>query len=129
MESVQYGENGMRFFPAALFLMMSLSVSAQTADAIYQRACGPKAASFNVQVAAGQPPTSPEPGKALVFFIQKQSGTVFTTRVGLNGAWVGVLQQDSYFAVSVAPGEQHACAATLNRNRLEAELVHFTVEA
>jgi hypothetical protein len=64
-----------------------------------------------------------------VFFIQKGNGPVFTTRVGLDGAWAGVLQNDSYIFASVAPGEHHACAATLNRKRPEAELVNFTVEA
>jgi hypothetical protein len=114
---------------AILLLALSVSAAAQTADAIYKQACGPLDAKFVVEQAKGQPPMAPEPGKALVYFIQKESGSPFTTRVGLDGAWLGVLQNDSYIFASVAPGEHHACAATLNRKHPEAELVGFTVEA
>ena len=114
---------------AVLLLSMSVSATAQTADAIYKQACGPLDAKFVVEQAKGQPPAVPEPGKALVYFIQKQSGAPFTTRVGLDGAWLGVLLNDSYIFASVTPGEHHACAATLNRKRPEVELLNFTVEA
>jgi hypothetical protein len=117
----------MRVFFAVLFLAISMSAAAQSADAIYKRACGPLNAEFAVEQVKGQPPTAPEPGKALVYFIQ--SGSLFTTRVGLDGDWAGVVQHDSYMFVSVAPGEHHACAATLNRKRPEVELLHFTAEA
>jgi hypothetical protein len=112
-----------------LLLVVSIPVAAQTADAIYQQACGPLDARFDVEQVKGQPPAAPEPGKALVYFIQKDSGFPFTTRVGLDGAWVGVLQRDSYIFFSVVPGEHHACAATLNRKHPEAEFVDFTTEA
>jgi hypothetical protein len=114
---------------AVLLLSASVSATAQTADAIYKQACGPLQARFVVAPAKGQPPAAPEPGKALVYFIQKGNAPDFTTRVGLDGAWAGVLEHDSYIFVSVAPGEHHACAATLNRKRPEVELVNFTVEA
>jgi hypothetical protein len=114
---------------AVLLLVLCASAAAQTADAIYRQACGPLNAKFVVEQAKGQPPAAPEPGKALVYFIQKESGPYFTTRLGLDGAWVGVIQHASYIFVSVAPGAHHACAATLNRKRPEAEFVHFTVEA
>lgn len=116
-------------FFAVLLLTFSISASAQTADAIYQRACGPKGAAFTVELVKGQPPTAPEPGKALVYFIQKETLPIFITRVGLDGAWVGVLQHASYIFASVAPGEHHACAATQDRKNPGPELVHFTAEA
>jgi hypothetical protein len=106
-----------------------MSATAQTADAIYRQACGPLNAKFDVEQVQGQPPKAPEPGKALVYFTQKEAGPYFTTRIGLDGAWVGGLQHDSYIFVSVAAGEHHACAATLNRKHPEAELVSFTTEA
>ncbi len=113
-----------------LLLAMSASATAQTADALYKQACGPLNAKFVVEQANGQPPTAPEPGKALVYFIQEEDGgSSFTTRVGLDGDWLGVLQRGSYIFASVAPGEHHACAATLNRKRREAKLLHFTLEA
>jgi len=117
----------MKVFLSVLVFAMSLPAAAQTADAIYRRACGPKDASFDVQLVKGQPPAAPEPGKALVYFIQ--TGNFFTTRVGLDGTWAGVNQHDSFTFASVAPGEHHACAATLNRKHLQAVLVHFTAEA
>lgn len=114
---------------ALLLFAVSASATAQTADAIYKQACGPMDASFEVEQVKGQPPAAPEPGKALVYFIQKESGPYFTTRVGLDGSWVGVIQHDSYVFVSVVPGEHHACAATQDRKHPGAELVHFTAEA
>ena len=112
-----------------LLLATSMSATAQTADAIYRQACGPLNAKFDVEQVQGQPPKAPEPGKALVYFTQKEAGPYFTTRIGLDGAWVGVLQHDSYIFVSVAPGEHHACAATQDRKHPGPELVHFTAEA
>jgi hypothetical protein len=112
-----------------LFLAMSIPAVAQSADSIYQQACGPKDARFDVQQVKGQTPTAPEPGKALVYFIQKETDPIFITRIGLDGAWAGVLQHDSYIFASVAPGEHHACAATQDRKNPGAELLHFTAEA
>lgn len=120
----------MKVLFALLLFAVSASATAQTADAIYKQACGPKDASFDVkQVFDVEPSAAPEPGKALVYFIQKESGPYFTTRVGLDGSWVGVIQHDSYFFVSVVPGEHHACAATQDRKHPGAELIHFTAEA
>ena len=115
---------------AFLLFAVSASANAQTADAIYKQACGPKDASFDVeQVLDVEPSAAPEPGKALVYFIQKESGRpYFTTRVGLDGSWVGVIH-DSYFFVSVVPGEHHACAATQEQKHPGVELIHFTAEA
>ncbi len=112
-----------------LLLAVSVPAAAQTADAIYHQACGSKDAEFVVQQVKGQPPAAPEPGKALVYFIQKETAPIFITRVGLDGAWVGILQHDSYIFVSVAPGEHHACAATQDRKNPGAELLNFTVDA
>jgi len=105
------------------------SASAQTADAIYQRACGPKDIRFVVEQVKGHPPTAPQPGKALVYFIQKESAPIFITRVGLDGTWLGVMLHNSYIFASVEPGEHHACAATQDRKNPGGELVHFTAEA
>ena len=119
----------MKALIAVLLFAVSLSATAQTADALYKQACGPKDAQFVVEQIQGQPPVAPEPGKALVYFIQKASIPIFITRVGLDGAWVGVVKYDSYIVVSVSPGEHHACAATQDRNHPGPELVHFTAEA
>jgi len=60
---------------------------------------------------AGQP----ENGKALVYFIQDDTQFLSrprpTTRVGIDGSWVGATQSQSYFYVSVEPGEHYVCAS------------------
>ena len=112
-----------------LLFAVSLPAAAQTADAIYQQACGPLKAAFTVEQVKAKPPAAPDPGKALVYIIQDQDGAPFTTRIGLDGAWVGVIQGRSYIFLSIAPGEHHGCAATLNRKHREAEFLDFTVEA
>jgi hypothetical protein len=116
-------------FLAVLLSVFSRTADAQTADAIFQQACGPKEAAFNVQQVKTPPPAAPDPGKALVYVIQKQSGTDFITRFGLDGAWAGVILRDSYISVSVAPGEHHACVAAQDRKHPQTELLHFTAEA
>ena len=118
----------MKTLPLALLLTLTLPASAQTADAIYHQACGPADTSFQLQHVPATPPTAPEPGKALVFFIQEQSGMNFMTRIGLDGAWAGVVEGDSYITTSVTPGEHHVCAATMGRKHPKAEFLHFTAE-
>jgi hypothetical protein len=53
--------------------------------------------------------TQPDPGKALIYFLQDDSRFESrprpTTRFGLNGKWIGATQAESYFYVSVDPGE------------------------
>ena len=114
---------------ALLLCAVSTSATAQTADAIYQQACGPKGAQFIVEQVKSQPPTASEPGKALVYFIQVEDSSVFITRIGLDGAWVGVIQHDSYIFTSVTPGEHHVCAASQDRKHPAPELAHFSAEA
>lgn len=114
---------------AVLLFSLSVGAVAQSADALYQQACGPKTAEFTAQLVKAQPPAAPEPGKALVYFIQRENFPVFITRVGLDGAWVGVLQHESWIPVSVSPGEHHACAASQDRKHPDPELLHFTAEA
>jgi hypothetical protein len=97
-----------------LLLAMSIPAAAQSADAIYQQACGPKEALFDVkQVKKPEPAATPASGKALVYFIQDEDLGLgfFTTRIGLDGAWVGALRKPSFVSISVAPGEHHACAS------------------
>jgi len=113
----------------ALLLLLSIPAAAQSADAIYQQACGPKDTSFVVEQVTGQPSATPAPGKALVYIIQRESGFHFKTRVGMDGAWAGMVEGNSYIPLTVAPGEHHFCAASQDRKHPEAEFVHFTAEA
>ena len=50
--------------------------------------------------------------------------------VAMDGAWVGANHTNSYFSVSVEPGEHHACVIMQYlRMSQHAELAHFTAEA
>lgn len=108
------------------------------------QSCGTKNVWLNVKLDhARYAPAKPEPGKALVYFVQDTTEVfnnirAITTRVGLDGAWAGGLKSNSYFSVSVAPGEHHLCA-NFQAHALEKsadlasgkmiELANFTAEA
>jgi hypothetical protein len=123
------------FFSIVAFLFVAFaSASAQNP---LPPACGPNDVSFNVKLDKSQHSlTQPEPGKARIYFIN-DLGVVRTLRtqteplrLGVDGAWVGASHGNSYFSVSIDPGEHHICAA-LQYYR-EAKLVvvaHLQVEA
>ena len=101
----------------ALVVIFLLASSAFAADnpqlANATAACGPKDAKFSVSKAPGQP-TMPqaEPGKAIVYVIEDPKWNGFvppTTRVGLDGAWVGANRGKTYIVFSVSAGEHHLC--------------------
>jgi hypothetical protein len=76
----------------------------------------------------------PEPGKARIYFIQDTGLDVTiaypTTKIGIDGAWVGANKKNSWFSVSVEPGEHHLCAAIQSSFvRKDVELAHLKAEA
>ena len=118
-------------------ILMVLAVCAISQDkpAAVAPACGRSDVNFDVkrdqtQHALGQP----EPGKALVYFVQDLGQTrcltsCVTVKIGLDGAWVGANQDNSYFSMSVEPGEHHVCATPQSRElRRLVGLAHFTAE-
>jgi hypothetical protein len=55
-----------------------------------------------------------------------------TTRVGMDGAWMGANKGDSYFTLSVPPGEHHLCVdwqANFGPTKEKYSLLSFTAEA
>lgn len=97
-------------------------------------ACGLDNVSYRVRLNnASSAAIPPEPGKARVYFIHdggENSLAYPTTRVALDGNWVGANHGRSYFTVDVNPGEHHACAmvqSSLVGPNLE--LAHFTTDA
>jgi hypothetical protein len=120
---------------AILALFVTVSVFAQAQVGPVASACGPDSVSFKVKLdEKDHPPAMPAQGKALVYFIH-DSGTSQviaypTTKMGVDGAWVGANHSNSYFYVSVEPGEHHVCAdlqTSLYEDRTE--LAHFSAEA
>jgi hypothetical protein len=89
-------------------------VMAQNAPVSFRTAagCGPAETQFSTK--AGTDPGTmvpPSAGKALVYVIEVRSGdaTGVTTRVGLDGKWVGGSSGKAYLAFEVDPGDHHVC--------------------
>ncbi len=118
-------------------LLFAVPAFAQTPSSSLPAACGPEKVTFKATVDdTRQAPAQPAPGSALVYIIQ-DNGTLGdgnqhdTLRIGLDGAWAGAYKNNSYFAVSVGPGEHHVCA-NVQSNFSAGQLVvlaHFTAEA
>jgi len=105
----------------AIFMFLTLSAFAQQENGTVAAACGSKDIKYEAKLDESQhTPAPPEAGKALVYFIQDIGavnciGSCMTTRIGLDGMWVGANQHNSYFSVSVEPGEHHVCASPQSR--------------
>ncbi len=118
-------------------LLLAAPLSAQSPPLSLAPACGPESVSFKVKLDKSQhAPAPPEPGMARAYFMH-DAGTYFshppgypTAKIGMDGAWAGANHADSYFSVSIPPGEHHVCAdlqSSLVAQRVE--LLHFTAEA
>lgn len=103
---------------AVLFVILLFAASswAQTSIPLSEPedACGPANVNFNVKFDyQGQHLAAYDPSKALVYFVQNQNASVIgqiTGRVAVDGAWVGANHGDSYFFLTLEPGEHHLCA-------------------
>ena len=100
------------------------------------KACGPATVDYEVKVdKKNHPLATPEPGKALVYFIEQRAISCFfcgkTIRFGVDGSWAGANHDDSYFYVQLAPGEHHLCASRFSDefNSVNTALNSFTAEA
>lgn len=98
-------------------------------------ACGPETGSFKVKLDESQHTlVQPDPGKARIYFIH-DAGTNWmtgypTVKFGVDGKWAGANHGNSYFSVSVDPGEHHVCT-TLQSSLVaqRVELAHLTATA
>ena len=82
-------------------------------------ACGPNGARFDVVTTKNpRKALTPDAGKALLYFIEDdtrfETFAKPTVRLGFDGAWAGATHGNSFFAVSVDPGEHHLCASWQN---------------
>jgi Protein of unknown function (DUF2846) len=113
-------------------MILAVCVLAQDQSGRVTAACGPTGVSYVVKRDETQHTlTPPEPGKARVYFVRdigmmKCLGSCGTTKIGLDGKWVGANQRNSYFSVSVEPGEHHVCA---NDGGETFAFAHFSAEA
>jgi hypothetical protein len=99
--------------------------------------CGEPKIKFEVKTEKGQRPALTDVGKALVYFIENDSQFDSfpspTTRMGIDGEWVGATHGNSYFYSSVSPGVHHLCAswqkAVILLQGRQTAAAHFTAEA
>jgi len=117
---------------ALIALFFAVTAVAQTPSSGAAPACGPKDVSFDVKLDDSQHTlSSPELGKARVYFFHENGGDLvrLATKIGMDGGWVGANHGDSYFSVTVEPGEHHVCATfQYGRAGQQLELAHFTAE-
>ncbi|MGA9932527.1 MAG: DUF2846 domain-containing protein [Terriglobales bacterium] len=122
-------------FLLATFLLASLAFAQdQSSGSGKVPACGAPDSRFDVKTDTRRHTAQPEPGKALVYFIQDDSDYASrprpTARVGIDGQWVGATHADSYFYFSVDPGVHHICASwqDTEETRHNTAAAHFTAE-
>jgi hypothetical protein len=101
---------------ALLALCMFISAAGIEAQSL-PNGCGNDKAKFEVNTTDAAPPAlTPENGKALVVFIETPlSGGHLTwptvsTRFAIDNIWVGANMNNSYFTVSVTPGDHLVCS-------------------
>lgn len=99
---------------ALIALLFTAPAFAQAPPVASTAACGLGNVSFGVKLDRSQHTLAqPDPGKARVYFVQ-DAGTSHTlgyptVKVAMDGAWAGANHGNSYFSVSVEPGEHHVC--------------------
>jgi hypothetical protein len=78
----------------------------------------------------------PEPGKAAILVISQMGGLCTggcpTTRVGVDGAWIGANQGHSYLFSSIEPGDHRVCVtqqSTVKKISERASALTVTAEA
>src|SRR5258708_20660207 len=90
----------------------------QAADALAMAGCGPNEVKFEVKKDKKEHPTGQvEPGKALVYVFGDETRDANisyfdgpTLRLGVDGAWMGATQYQSYFFFPVSTGGHRICA-------------------
>lgn len=76
--------------------------------------CGPYSVKFATHLPTQGAWPGPVAGKALVYFDENDAfaGSIMppTTRIGIDGKWVGAMQEVSWFYTYVTPGSHTLCA-------------------
>lgn len=100
-----------------LLLCASLASAVQARATILPDACGDDKVKFDVKTENSKTaPASPADGRAQIVFIENENHMIgpfmyATVRFGLDGAWAGANNNNSYFTVTVNPGVHHLCAS------------------
>jgi hypothetical protein len=128
----------MKLSSRAFLLCVFLAWAGQVWANTLPQACGDDKVKFDVTTEEHQPaPAGPAEGKAQIIFIETENQRVTlagdaTIRFGMDGAWVGANNGNSYFALTVDPGVHHLCAnwqSSLGVFKKNIDLTSFTAEA
>jgi hypothetical protein len=99
--------------PFAAVLVLAAPARAQILTAA--AGCGPDQVHIHTKHDKHAQAPQPDPAKATVYFIEDDTDfnqvPMPTTRIGIDGQWVGATHEDSYYAFQLAPGVHHLCAA------------------
>ncbi len=121
------------------FALSSLALCAQATDTSAPAApgCGDPDAKFDVKTGGAGHAVEPKPGKATVYMIEDDSDFNSvpkpTTRIGVDGKWIGATHGNSYLYFFVDPGVHHLCASwqrtVVTGKGHQTEAAHFSAEA
>jgi hypothetical protein len=123
----------------ALFLLVVIVFANSCRAATMPDACGDDKARFDVKTLKNQPlPSIPAAGMAQIVFVENFDHgeglcveCKVTTRVGVDGQWVGADYGNSYFVYNVTPGEHHLCVdwqSAMPKLRQKVGLLALTAE-
>jgi len=99
----------------SIFSLLLIAAGAQAQSNAVASACGQPTAKFEVKAS---PSVSPGlvPDKAVIFIIERDQTTrtfvAPSTRLGMDGEWLGATRGNSYSFFLVSPGVHHLCADT-----------------
>jgi len=124
----------------AFLFLVPLTFAVQAKCTTLPDNCGDDKVQFDVRTEKHQPaPAPPQAGKAQIVFIEAMDKNLAcwscgspTSRFGMDGAWVGATQGNSYFTLDIAPGEHHLCMdwqSAFGRLRQKLGMAEFTAEA
>jgi len=98
----------------SIFSLLIAAVAAAQSTSVAS-ACGQPTVKFDVKTAPAAAPGS-EPDKSVVYIIERDLTTrtfvTPSTRIGMDGEWLGATRGNSYSFFVVAPGTHHLCADT-----------------
>jgi hypothetical protein len=122
---------------SAFFLCASLALAVQARATVLPDACGDDKIKFDVATKNHPPaPAPPADGKAQIVLIENENHMIgpfmtATVRFGMDGAWVGANNNNSYFVVPVEPGAHHLCVSwqsALPMLKKSIDVASFTAE-
>ena len=122
---------------AVLLLCSSLVFAVQARATTLPDACGDDKVKFDVKTEKSETaPAGPAEGNAQIVFIENENHAIgpfmtATVRFGLDGAWAGANNNNSYFTVTVDPGVHHLCVnwqSALKMLKKSIDVASFTAE-